>query len=258
MRYQNKIDLLTKEIKNAKYKNGLLEILNLDLNKFDFELKERKSNQFILNKIYDNRNLINNNMENNNFSNNNNQNGIDRFKSQLPIKHFNNNYQQNFNNQEIINLRNELNNKNKIIEKQKIQINNLKNQLNDINNNNKLSIQNLQNNINVKDQEIFNLKNKIEELNKFKLNNNKLPNMIDIEQTLAINFMSVRHDKILPITCLKNETLVKYEEIFYNEYPEYKEYNTYLTANGKQIKRFKTLKENGIKQGSAIIVNIYE
>ena len=173
---------------------------------------------------------------------------------------FINNYQQNFN-LEIINLKNELNNKNKIIEQQNIQINNLQKQLsylNNINNNNKLSIQNLQNTINIKDKEILNLKNnlnnKIEELNNNKLNKN----MIDIGQTLAINFMSVSHDKILPITCLKNDSLVKYEEIFYNEYPEYKDYNTYLTANGSPIKRFKTIKENGIKQGSAIIVNIYE
>ena len=177
---------------------------------------------------------------------------------------FINNYQQNFN-LEIINLRNELNNKNQIIEQQKIQINNLQNQLyslNNIINNNKLSIQNLQNNINIKDQEIFNLKNnlnnKIEELNKLNLNNNKINNMIDKEKALAINFMSITHDKIFPIFCSNTDTIVKCEEIFYNEYPEYKEYNTYLTANGKQIKRFKTIKENGIKQGSAIIVNIYE
>ena len=82
--------------------------------------------------------------------------------------------------------------------------------------------------------------------------------MIDREKTLAINFMSVSHDKIFPIVCLNTDALVKYEEIFYNEYPEYKDYNTYLTDNGNPIKRFKTIKENGIKQGSAIIVNIYE
>ena len=82
--------------------------------------------------------------------------------------------------------------------------------------------------------------------------------MIDREKTLAINFMSVSHDKIFPIFCLKTDTLVKYEEIFYNKYPEYKEYNTYLTANGLKIRRFKTIEENGIKQGMAIIVNIYE
>ena len=82
--------------------------------------------------------------------------------------------------------------------------------------------------------------------------------MININQTLAINFMSANHDKILPITCLKNDTLVKYEELFYNQYPVYKELNTYLTADGQQLKRFKTIEENGIKQGSTIIVNIHE
>ena len=312
-RNQNKIDFLTKEIKNPKYNNELLRILKLDLNKVNFDLKETKFNNIlILNKNYDNHTFVKNNFGNNNITINNNQNRIDSNRTEIfrkpndqlnnnfkgydhnnyhnyhndinanrrnnnPINNnynnndnnsnnnlyynnkdnynFNNNYQQNYN-LEIINLRNELNKKNQIIEKQKIQINNLQNQiysLNNIINNNKLSIQNLRNNINIKDQEIFNLNNKNEELNKLKLNN-----MIDKEQQLAINFMSVSHDKIFPIICLKNDSLVKYEEIFYNEYPEYKDYNTYLTANGNPIKRFKTIKENGIKQGSAIIVNIYE
>ena len=85
-------------------------------------------------------------------------------------------------------------------------------------------------------------------------------NMIDRSKTLAINFMSVSHDKIYPIICSNNDTIVKCEEIFYNEYPEYKEYNTYfyLTSNENPIKRFKTLEENGIKQGTEIIVNIYD
>ena len=63
----------------------------------------------------------------------------------------NNNCQNDFN-LERINLKKELVNKNKIIEQQKIEINNLKNQLsslNNINNNNNLSIQNLSNNINI-------------------------------------------------------------------------------------------------------------
>ena len=82
--------------------------------------------------------------------------------------------------------------------------------------------------------------------------------MIDREKIFGITFMSVSHDKIYPIICSNTDTIVKCEEIFYNEYPEYKEYNTYLTANGNIIKRFKTIEENGIKQGMAIIVNIYE
>ena len=83
-------------------------------------------------------------------------------------------------------------------------------------------------------------------------------NMNDSSKMLIINFMSISHDKIYLIYCSNNDTIVKCEEIFYNEYPEYKEYNTYLTVNENPIKRFKTLEENGIKQGTAIIVNIYE
>ena len=92
---------------------------------------------------------------------------------------------------------------------------------------------------------------KIEELNKI-----KLKGMIDKGQIFSINFMSASHDKIFPISCSSNDTLVKLEEIFYNEYPEYKEHNTYLTANGNPVKRFKTIEENGIKQGNAIIVDV--
>ena len=55
-----------------------------------------------------------------------------------------------------------------------------------------------------------------------------------------------------------NDTIVKFEELFYNEYPEYKEHNTYLTVNGNPVKRFKTIEENGIKQGNAIIVDVYD
>ena len=70
--------------------------------------------------------------------------------------------------------------------------------------------------------------------------------------------MSANHDKIFPISCLNSDILVKFEEIFYIKYPEYKEYNTFLTVNGNPIKRFKSIEENGIKEGNDIIVNIYE
>ena len=70
--------------------------------------------------------------------------------------------------------------------------------------------------------------------------------------------MSVSPDILYPINCKNNDTIVKLEEEVYNEYPKYKEYNTYLTVNGKTIKRFKTIKENEIKKGNTIIVNIIE
>ena len=136
----------------------------------------------------------------------------------------------------------------------------MQNQLNNINivnNNNQSLIQDLKNKIKIKEQELLSLKNELnikkEELNKLKPNN-----MIDRGQIFSIIFMSVSHDKIFPVSCSNNDTIVKFEELFYNEYPEYKEHNTYLTVNGNPVKRFKTIEENGIKQGNAIIVDVYD
>ena len=155
---------------------------------------------------------------------------------------------------------NELNNKNQIIEQQNSIINNLQNQLNNlniVNTKNQSFIQKLKNDINIKEQELSSLKNELnikkEELNKIKSNN-----VIDKGQIMSINFMSVSHDKIFPVSCSNNDILVNLEQLFYNEYPEYKDHNTYLTVNGKSVKRFKTIGENGIKQGNAIIVDVYD
>ena len=171
-------------------------------------------------------------------------------------------------NEEIINLKNELKNKNEIIEQQKEKILNLQNQLNHFNNSNILNnnsnniIQNLQNNINKKEQELLSLKNELkiknEELNKLKFNDNNIINSNKDGKAFAINFMSVNQEILYPLLCRSDDTIVKLEEQLYNEYPKYKDYNTYLTVNGSLVKRFKTVEENGIKKGNAVIVNIYE
>ena len=114
----------------------------------------------------------------------------------------------------------------------------------------------------IKENEKINneLKIKNEELNKLKLklfdklyidNNNN-------EKLFSINFTSVDQSFLYPITCNENDPISKLEQEVYNEYPKYKDYNTYLTVNGNIIKRFKTVKENGIKKGNAILVNIIE
>jgi cobalamin biosynthesis Co2+ chelatase CbiK len=54
------------------------------------------------------------------------------------------------------------------------------------------------------------------------------------------------------------DTISKIEERIYDEYPKYKNYNTYLTGNGNIIKRFKTIEENGIKDGNTILINRYD
>ena len=40
----------------------------------------------------------------------------------------------------------------------------------------------------------------------------------------------------------------------YEEYPEYKETDNYFLANGNRVKRFKTVKENKIKNGRPVIL----
>ena len=104
-------------------------------------------------------------------------------------------------------------------------------------------------------EEIINLKNI--EINSLK-NNNEITYIKPGEKIIAIFFTSNGEDIQRPISCKNTDTFVKIEEQIYNEYPQYKEYNTYLTVNGNIIDRFKTLNENGIKDGNIIIVNIYD
>lgn len=104
-------------------------------------------------------------------------------------------------------------------------------------------------------EEIINLKNI--EINSLK-NNNEITYIKPGEKIIAIFFTSNGEDIQRPISCKNTDTFVKIEEQIYNENPKYKEYNTYLTVNGNIIDRFKTLNENGIKDGNIIVVNIYD
>ena len=78
------------------------------------------------------------------------------------------------------------------------------------------------------------------------------------EKHFAVNFISIDQRIHYPVSCTSDSLISRLEEELYNEYPEYKEYFTYLTVNGHLVKRFKTIEENKIKKGDAILVNIYE
>ena len=155
----------------------------------------------------------------------------------------------------IINLQNELNEKNKKIEQKDLTITDLKNQLNnskklydDILSKNK----ELQNNINQKEKELQQLKNQLNQNSNQNKNDNKY------KTGFAITFRAVSQEFIHPMVCTENDILSRLEEELYNKYPEYKELNTFLTCNGTNLKRFKTVGENNIKENEAIIVNIIE
>ena len=163
-------------------------------------------------------------------------------------------------NDEIANLKNLLKIKDQKIKEQNSIINDLKNQLNIIKNNGqadlKTIIEQKEKEIKILKEELLNKKNEINYL-KESLNNNS-NSILQGGNPFAISFESIDSKIKYPIICTNDTIISRLEEEIYNEYPEYKEHNTYLTCNGEVVKRFKTIKENCIKKGNSIIVNIYE
>ena len=147
---------------------------------------------------------------------------------------------------EILNLKNELDKANKIIEQQKITINNLQNQLNNINNN----IQSYQNIINQKEQELNKLKLELQNIN----SQNK--QYIDINKMMTVNFISMDQKIHFTISCIDTNTFAEVEEKLYKQFPQYRETNNNFLANGQQVLRFKTIRQNNIGNGFPVTMVI--
>ena len=156
----------------------------------------------------------------------------------------NQNIIQSNNNDEINKLKNELTKANKVIEQQKLTINELQNKLNNYNN----TINNLNNDIN-------NYRNIISkkdiELNNYKsqLNNNIPNNKFYINDMMSVNFISSDKTLHFSVPCLRTNTFAEIEEKLYKQYPQYRETNNTFLANGMQVLRFKTIDENKIGNG---------
>ena len=167
----------------------------------------------------------------NNFNNNNNININNQ-----------NNSNQNSKDNEIKELKNQLIKANKIIEKQKLTINELQNKLNSYNTN----INNYQNIINQKDLELNNLRM---QLNNMKNNNSSNNLNVNFNDIVSVNFISMDQTVHFSVPCLKTNTFAEIEEKLYKQYPQYREtYNSFL-AHGSKVLRFKTIAENKIGNG---------
>ena len=154
----------------------------------------------------------------------------------------------NYNNSqnEINNLKSELSKANKIINEQKLKIQELQTQLNNYNNNiNNLNnnIKNYQNIINQKDIELNNLKNQLLS------NNNKIINNFNLDEIMCVNFISGDQQIHYAVPCLKSNTFAEVEEKLYQKFPVYRETNNNFIANGNLVLRFKTIGENKIGNG---------
>ena len=148
------------------------------------------------------------------------------------------------NNNEINNLKNELTKARKIIEQQKLTINDLQNKLNNSNNiinNLNNEINNYKNIISKKDLELNNIKSQ--------LNNNIPNNKVNFDDIMCVNFISSDQNVHFAVSCLKTNTFAEIEEKLYKQYPQYRETNNNFLANGTQVLRFKTIAENNIGNG---------
>ena len=151
---------------------------------------------------------------------------------------------QSNNNNEINNLNNELIKAKKIIEQQKLTINELENKLKNINNiinNLNNDIDKYKNIISQKDIELNNIKSQ--------LNNNIPNNNVNFNDIMCVNFISSDQNVHYAATCLKTNTFAEVEEKLYKQYPQYRETNNNFLANGTQVLRFKTIAENKIGDG---------
>ena len=109
-------------------------------------------------------------------------------------------------------------------------------------------------------EENKNLKNQLElkekEINEMKLkNNNKKINLVNLDDIMVINFQSNNPPINQGIKCLETETFAEVEEKLYKIYDELRNTNNMFTTNGGPILRFKSLKENKIKDGDKVLLN---
>ena len=102
---------------------------------------------------------------------------------------------------------------------------------------------NLKYQLNLKDNEIKNLKNNIQ--------NNKIEEpKYSINDIIVVTFTSI--DVNYGIKCLTNDIFAEVEEKLYKKYDNLRETNNMFTVNAKPILRFKKMKENNIKDGDII------
>ena len=150
------------------------------------------------------------------------------------------------------------------LENYKIENNKLKNDLvkaNKIIENLKKN-QNENSNIKVLQDEIKNLKNQLylkdNEINQMELkikNNNAKINLVNLDDIMVINFTSTDSSINHGIKCVVTDTFAEVEEKLYQIYDEFRNTNNMFTTNGGPILRFKSLKENKIKDGDKVLLN---
>ena len=150
---------------------------------------------------------------------------------------------------EIINLKNELNKANKIIENQKLKIQELENIINKLKNNNEYicTIKNLECEIKNKENELNQLKKELKNTNK---------NIVNVERDQLISVFFHHPKYSYSIACINSDTFAEVEEKFYKEFPELRNTNNVFLVNGREVLRFRTIEDNKIKNGYPVLLQM--
>ena len=134
---------------------------------------------------------------------------------------------------------------NQKIEAQKKEIQELKYQISMIKSEGMTQVNSLMEIIDKKDKQIKQLRDKP---------NNKNVNSVNFNDIKTVQFMSMDIIVNFAIACIGTETFSEVEEKLYKKYPEYRETDNRFMSKGIMIKRFKTINENGIKNGDIILL----
>ena len=142
---------------------------------------------------------------------------------------------------------NEEKSKNQILVQQNTELNNIINNL-------KNNINNYEKRIKLLEKEIKNFNSDINSLNN---STNSIKYLRPGERILTVNFVSMGFQDIghYSLACKNTDKYVKLEEKLNNDFKQLNNHDTYFEANGRRIKRFKTLDENNIKSND--IINIF-
>ena len=132
---------------------------------------------------------------------------------------------------------------NELIKANKI-ISNFNNTQNNQQGNNNI-INNLNQLITIKDKEINDLKNQLNNIG-------NIQKPFNYDDILYIHFISLDQKINSAIKCLKTDTFAEVEEKLYQKYEEYRETNNNFISKGKIILRFKKIYENNIQDGDKV------
>ena len=131
----------------------------------------------------------------------------------------------------------------------------------EINNTNNIEILNLKNQLLQKDIEIRDLKyqlleknNEIKDLKlKSQSNNEKNKQVLNMDEIMIVYFQTQDQEiNHVAIRCLPSDTFAEVEEKIYKKFDNYRNTNNTPICNGRTVLRFKTLSENNIKDENVV------